>query len=332
MADEEDSKKLQPIIVKKIIKGGGGHHGGAWKVAYADFVTAMMAFFLLMWLLNATTEEQKEGISDYFAPSKSVTDLNVSQSVSGADALLAGQSIAIDGAMVTTVQPLINTPEDVTKLELDTTGNPKEDSLEALRIRAEAEEQANFDEIENEIKQALQEDPELTNLAKNLIIDETPEGLRIQIIDQEGQSMFPSGSAQMFPRMKDLLQKLASIIKKKPNELSIRGHTDSIPYNGRGGYSNWELSADRANASRRVLEDAGFPGKQIADVVGRADTDHLFPEKPKSEQNRRISIILIKDEITKARDAAQGKGVGGEDYMRQPMKNKQRSNSIIDFK
>lgn len=311
MADEDSNKKEQPIIIKKIKKGGHGHHGGAWKVAYADFVTAMMAFFLLMWLLNATTEEQKTGIADYFSPSTDPLAPRVSVTLSGAESLLAGQSVAREGAMVTDLMPLVNTPE-----------------LTNVDVQNEAAEQESFNEVEAELKQAMQDDPELADLAPNLIVDEAPEGLRIQIVDQEGQSMFPSGSARMYPRMRKLLERVAKIIEKADNQISVRGHTDSVPYRGRDGYSNWELSADRANSSRKVLLSSGLAPKRLDDVVGKADTEHLFPDDPRSAKNRRISIILIKDSITEAKKG--GDGSKGRTYLDQ-LRSRPRSNTIFNI-
>lgn len=318
MANKEEDVK-QPIIIKKVNISGGGHHGGAWKVAYADFVTAMMAFFLLMWLLNATTEEQRTGIADYFNPSTDPMSPRVSVSLSGAESILAGTTVAPDGAMTSTTQPLVNTP-DLTNVNIDANTDS---------AAQEAEQEA-FDAVAEEIKQAIQEDPAMADLTNNLLIDETPEGLRIQIVDQEGKSMFPSGSARMFAKMQELLAKLAPIIKDAPNQLSIRGHTDSIPYRGRDGYSNWELSADRANSTRKVLLEAGYPKEKLDDVVGKADTDPKEPENPSAASNRRISLILIKEAITKAKkDAESGKGTA--DYLR-AYKTPQRQNTIIEFK
>ena len=327
MADD-DGEKEQPIVIKKINKGGHGHHGGAWKVAYADFVTAMMAFFLLMWLLNATTEEQKTGIADYFAPSTDPMSPRVSVTTSGAEGVLQGLAVAVDGAMVTTTQPLVNTPEELTNVDLETINS---EGFEEAEQQAQIEEQELFDSVEAEIQQALQSDPELAELSPNLVIDETPEGLRIQIVDQEGQSMFPSGSSRMYEKMQKLLNKLAGIISKAPNEISVRGHTDSIPYKGRGGKTNWELSAERANSSRKVLLDSGLQPKKIHDVVGKADTDHLFPNEPNSPRNRRISIILLKDAIVDAKRAPTRGGTrDSRDYLKK-LQTPTRSNSIIDF-
>lgn len=290
MSEEED--KEQPIIVKKI-KKGGGHHGGAWKVAYADFVTAMMAFFLLLWLLNVTTDEQKNAISNYFDP----THPKVSKDTSGAGGVMGGLSMSPQGAMATNVQN-ITMPQPTKPTQPTKQMDPKNKNVEKAKQQMRKQEEKRFKTAEQMIKQAIQEDPELAALAKNLIVDMTPEGLRIQIVDQDGEPMFPSGSARMYDKTKRLMQKVGKIIKTLPNDISIRGHTDSIPYGSGANYTNWELSSDRANDSRRVLLDSGIPQKRINNVMGKADTEPLMPKDPTSAQNRRISIILLKEELT----------------------------------
>ncbi len=281
--------ELPPIIVKKIKKGGGGHHGGAWKVAYADFVTAMMAFFLLLWLLNVTTKEQKLGIADYFDPNP-----KIAMKESGANGMMGGLSISKDGAMTSDKQP-VNAPEQSNSPSL----RPGQDKITEDKFQEEKRkrEEASFKKAEEEIKKAIEESPDLKELAKNLMMDMTPEGLRIQIVDSEGKPMFPSGSADMYERTQKLLQNVAQVIRKMPNEISVRGHTDGVPYSKGNGYSNWELSADRANASRRVLINTGFPEKRINNVLGKADKDHLLADKPNDAQNRRISIVLLREEL-----------------------------------
>ncbi len=298
--DAPQDKPLQPIIIKKI-KKGGGHHGGAWKVAYADFVTAMMAFFLLLWLLNVTTDEQKAGIADFFDPNP-----RISESVSGAGGLLGGLSISPDGAQVNDKAP-VAPPETQLQATLHADQEPmtqaeiNERQLEEeLRKREEAE----FEKAEEEIRKAIESSPELAELSKNLMIDMTPEGLRIQIVDQEGNSMFPSGSAQMYDKTKALMKKVADAIKDMPNQISVRGHTDGIPFKNANGDTNWELSTDRANSSRKVLLETGLPENRLNNVLGKADTDHLFPDKPKDARNRRISIILLHDSLVTSEGAA----------------------------
>ncbi|MCF8496045.1 MAG: flagellar motor protein MotB [Alphaproteobacteria bacterium] len=305
MADAPE--KEQPIIIKKIIQAGG-HHGGAWKVAYADFVTAMMAFFLLLWLLNVVTDEQKNAISNYF----DATHPKVSEASSGAGGVMGGLSMTPEGAMATTVQqiaqpqsahaPSMPAKADKGAFEKPSDKKTKEqkekEDLEKAKEKLRKQEEEKFKEVEKQIKLAIAQDPGLASLAKNLIIDMTPEGLRIQIVDEKGESMFPSGSAEMYDKMRMLIGKMSGVIEKMPNEISIRGHTDSSPYGANAKYTNWELSSDRANASRRVLLESGYPTKRINNVVGKADTEHLVKNDPSSPRNRRISIILLREELT----------------------------------
>ncbi|MCI5060060.1 MAG: flagellar motor protein MotB [Alphaproteobacteria bacterium] len=294
MADKQD--ELRPIIVKKVKKGGHGHHGGAWKVAYADFVTAMMAFFLLLWLLSVTTEVQKDGIADYFTSNPAIT-----RSESGASGLLAGTTVAKDGAMTSKVQELVHKPETQDPaLRPGSTPPRKETNISDERFEAERRkrEAENFKKAEAALKKAIKSTPELKEMSSALKVDMTPEGLRIQIVDQEGKPLFASGSAVPLTHTKNLLRKVAGIIQKLPNEISVRGHTDSVPYGSGATYTNWELSADRANSSRRELLNGGLPAARFNNVVGKADTDHLFPDSPMDGKNRRISIILLHEGLT----------------------------------
>ena len=310
------------IIIKRVKKGGHApHHGGAWKVAYADFVTAMMAFFLLMWLLNATTEAQKQGISDYFAPSSAST------SSGGAGGLLGGRAVSSPGAMTSrTAVPSISLSLEPTSgategnaedeggageqaknasdMTGETTGGNREDmarsdaeeSESSERKAARKKEQMHFDRFEKELLEAIDQDPELRALANHLLIEHTPEGLRIQVIDKEGRSMFALGSARMFERTQKLLGKISNIMQTLPNKIKITGHTDSIPFRGgSGGYGNWELSSDRAQSARRALVAGGLPADRVESVTGRAARDPLVPDDPTSARNRRISIMLLRD-------------------------------------
>lgn len=308
MADKDDDK--QPIIIKKIVKGGGGHHGGAWKVAYADFVTAMMAFFLLLWLLNVTTDEQKNAISNYFDPAQP----KIATNVSGAGGILGGTSVSAEGAMTQNTQSIQNKRTEFPGVEGTTDKKSGSLSDEELEEEIRRREEQRFQEAEAELKQALQETPELEDLQKHLQIDQTPEGLRIQIVDQEGEPMFPSGSAKMFDKTKNLLSLVSRVVRKLPNKLSIKGHTDAVPYRGGGNYTNWELSADRANASRRVLSENDIPDDRVFTVVGKAATESLLVDDPRNPQNRRISIILLRDSIV--RQALLNSGVDPDEQTR----------------
>jgi len=301
MADE------RPIIIKRIKKSGNAHHGGAWKVAYADFVTAMMAFFLLLWLLNAVTVEQRKGIADYFRPTLAM------QPLSGQSVMLDGQPAVLDsmtgstgaeadadsqsqGAAAQDAKTKDTSPDATGKPKADSSqsqNNPKSvDEQTARDVVAKAEEKQ-FEQVKLQIQEAIKQSPELRDLKDNLMIDQTPEGLRIQLIDRDKISMFASGSSLMNEKSRELLQKVAQAIHGLPNKLSISGHTDSAPYAGQAGYSNWELSSDRANASRRVLVEAGIDPARVQAVNGKAETDPLDAKNPLSPINRRISIVLM---------------------------------------
>mgnify|MGYP003385737913 CR=1 FL=1 len=285
--------KTAPIVIKKVKKVvGGGHHGGAWKVAYADFVTAMMAFFLLMWLINTTTPEQKRGIADYFAPA------SVSQSTSGSGGLLAGTALAEEGVRHNQGAP-------IDRIAPRTTPSPSSDQAEASAATAAAAEQsdsnqdaakrredADFERAEVSIRQAMQNLPDFAELSKQVLIENTPEGLRIQIIDQEGRSMFAAGQTEPNERARRLLKAITGPILQLPNRLSIAGHTDG---NGSESNSNWDISAGRANSTRRILQQSGFPADRIAQISGKADSDPLFPDDPSLPGNRRISITLLRE-------------------------------------
>ena len=307
MAKGGSDEKAPVIVIKKVIKGGGGHHGGAWKVAYADFVTAMMAFFLLMWLLNATTEEQRKGISEYFDP----TPMEVSSNTSGAGGVMGGLTVSEVGSRAADNQPIVHNEQ-----QPDPNAKPKTEaeleqaSQEKLQEELQKREDAQFEKVKEQIQEAI-ENSDLKGLTKNLVIDMTPEGLRIQIVDRDGESMFPTGSSVPYEKTANLLGTVAEIIKKMPNQISVRGHTDASPYSMGANYTNWELSADRANASRRVLLKSGIETKKLSNVVGKADTEPLKVDSPLDPQNRRISIILLRDSLTKPPKGKRQAGAGG---------------------
>jgi chemotaxis protein MotB len=279
-----------PIVIKKVKKGGGhGHHGGAWKVAYADFVTAMMAFFLLMWLINTTSPEQKRGIADFFAPA------SVSESMSGAGGLLAGEAMAETGARQQDALPLETRqspgdPETMTEVDDPTQTSPGAAALAQAQARRE---EAEFQRAEIAIRQAMADMPDIAELSRNLIIDITPEGLSIQLIDQEGRSMFEPGSTQPNERGRRLLAAVSGSIAQLPNRIMISGHTDSA--NPPNGASNWEISAARANAARQILQANGVRADQIFQVAGRADAEPLYPDDPEQPGNRRVAITLLRE-------------------------------------
>jgi len=309
MADKKEKDgNAQTIIIKKVKKGGHGHHGGAWKVAYADFVTAMMAFFLLLWLLQATTEEQKLGIADYFSPA------SVSRSTSGSGGIMGGRTFTKEGASPHDQTPVgvmiklptnppdwdnTGDPEEVTATDDTDTGgpeapnqNPADQRLEEFLAKREEEQ---FAKVEQALRDAIEEVPDLKKLSNNLLIDQTPEGLRIQIVDEAGKSMFPSGSAAMFDHTREILSLIVDAIQQLPQQIAIKGHTDATAFSTKNGYTNWELSSDRANASRRALIESGLRPERISSVAGLADKDHLDEANPYSPRNRRISVILLRE-------------------------------------
>jgi len=250
-----------------------------------------LAIFLLLWLLNAVSQEQLEGIADYFAPTVSST------SQSGSGQILGGTTVAVDGALEDTV----SRPSVTMDLPPPSAGSggeamqdePVQAEVDADEAKKKAE-QEQFDNAEKDLKEALETLPEFQQMAQSLMIDNTPEGMRIQIVDQEGLSMFPSGSASMYDHTERVLGLVTEIIKKMPQDIAISGHTDAVPMGGDGTYSNWELSSDRANAARRGLLRLGVPEKRIARVVGKAATEPLLPDNPTDAKNRRLSIVLMR--------------------------------------
>ena len=346
-----DDSNHPVIIIKRGKKGHEGAHGGGWKVAYADFVTAMMAFFLLMWLLNSTDQEKRQGIAQYFTAFDAV-----SRSTSGAGGVLGGVTLGPGDLPKMTGGIVVGVPLAPTGEEADTEGpefeqtrnaaaedtpNPQpnargasgigpgpsgqatagnqspgmaasgqlftgarpqgqqNEGMGALNEQMQREmarrEEQSFARAEADIRQAIQEVPELKPLQQNLIVDRTPEGLRIQLIDQERNAMFASGSATPADGTRRLLQTVARIVQNLPNPIAITGHTDSTPFPRGAQYTNWELSADRANAARRTLLENGMQPARIARVIGRADTEPFIADNPSDPRNRRISIVLLRD-------------------------------------
>ncbi|WP_413457065.1 flagellar motor protein MotB [Herbaspirillum huttiense] len=276
MADEG----LRPIIVKRIKKGGGGHHGGAWKIAYADFVTAMMAFFLLMWLLGSTAKGDLNGIAEYFK-----TPLKVA---------MAGGSGSGDA---NTVLPgggkdLTRQDGQLRKGENDVVS--RKQSLKQAQQELERAERTRLEELKSRLEKAIDSNPTLKQFKNQLLIDITSEGLRIQIVDEKNRPMFALASAQLQPYTKDILHEIGRTLNDVPNKISLSGHTDATPYSrGEKGYSNWELSADRANASRRELITGGMDESKVLRVVGLSSAVLLDKEDPFNPINRRISIIVM---------------------------------------
>ncbi len=278
----EELKKT--IIVKKIKKGGGGHHGGAWKIAYADFVTAMMAFFLLMWLLGSTSKAQKAGISDYFK-----TPLMVAIKNTGGPAVGASDSIMKDtgGKDITKKQGQVK-PDDGSK------GKEKSVDIKEAEEAMKKAETAKLEELKEKMEKAISDSPELSKFKNQLLMDLTAEGLRVQIVDEQNRPMFNSSKADMQPYARKILQEIGKVLNGVNNKVSLSGHTDAVPYaGGEAGYSNWELSSDRANASRREMIAGGMDESKIVRVVGLGSASLFDKDNPFNPTNRRISIIVM---------------------------------------
>jgi chemotaxis protein MotB len=278
-----DSKKLQPIIVKRIRRGGHGHHTGAWKIAYADFVTAMMAFFLLMWLLGSTTEGDKKGIADYFNSPLRVALMGGSGSGDSSHVIQGG------GADLSRMGGQVKAGDiDARKRSINL------QAYKAAQRRAELE---RLQGLKNDFEGRLAASQKLAALRSQIRLDMTSDGLRIQIVDAEQRPMFASGSAIVQPSMRDLLRLVGEVLSEVPNRLTLEGHTDAAPYtDGVLGYGNWELSADRANASRRELVAGGLPDGRVLRVQGLASSVPLDGAAPLDPANRRISIIVMNRE------------------------------------
>jgi chemotaxis protein MotB len=278
-----DAKKLQPIIIKRVKKGGHAAHGGAWKIAYADFVTAMMAFFLLMWLLGSTTEGDKKGLADYFASPLKIAMAGGSGSGDASHVIKGGgEDLTRQGGQVKKGE--VEAPKRSFNLS----------ALKAEQIRAES---ARLEELKNTIEEKLGASEKLKAMSSQIRLDMTSDGLRIQIVDDNARPMFDSGSAVVKPYMRDLLRSIGEVLAEVPNLLTLEGHTDATPFpGGERGYSNWELSADRANASRRELLMGGLAENRVLRVQGLAFSQPFIREEPTNPQNRRISIIVMNRE------------------------------------
>jgi chemotaxis protein MotB len=282
-----DAKKLQPIIVKKIKKGGHAVHGGAWKIAYADFVTAMMAFFLLMWLLGSTTEGDKKGIADFFNSPLKVALLNGGSGSGDSSHVIKGGGTDLTRSGGQVKRGDIEAPRSTVNLL----------ALKNEQHRAERIERAKLEALKQKVSEKLASNPKLAAVSGQIRLDMTRDGLRIQIVDENNRAMFDSGSAIVRQAMRDLLRDIGAVLSDVPNHLTLEGHTDAQPFSaGDRGYSNWELSSDRANASRRELLAGGLPEDRVLRVQGLAHSLPLLPADPTSPANRRISIIVMNRE------------------------------------
>jgi chemotaxis protein MotB len=263
----------QPIIVKRVTRKDHGHHGGSWKIAFADFAVAMMAFFLVMWLITVATPEQLRSISGYFNDPIGFNE--------------GGSPWAIDlgGSPEVAPQTTLNqTPQETGQQDV---------SEDTARELADQAERRDMEMLLQELQNQIDSEPVLQRFKDQILIEITQDGLRIQIVDAENRPMFASGSAQLQPYFEEILLSLSDTIAKVKKKISVSGHTDGQPYVGRRGYGNWELSSDRANAARRTLLAAGYPEEQVARVVGYADSALFDREDPLSPINRRIDIVVL---------------------------------------
>jgi len=269
----ESSAVVQPIIIKrKKVYKSDEHHGGAWKIAYADFVTAMMAFFLLMWLLNATTEEQRKGLADYFSPTIPISRIS------------GGGSDGLNGSSVFTEE---------TYAKMGTGGTRKKSvDLPASRGETEQEKEAKLiaENLQN-LKQELSDNER--ELSDHLLIKMSPEGIVLEIIDSDNMPLFQVGRSEPTPLLADLLSLVSDSFNNFENDIKIVGHTDNLGYRDNATYDNWNLSTDRANTARKLFLENGMASARIREVSGKADTDLLILDNPSAAQNRRIAITIL---------------------------------------
>ena len=289
MADDAQ----RPIIVRRKKRAKAAAHGGAWKIAYADFVTAMMAFFLLMWLLGSTAKGDLNGISDYFK-----TPLKVA--LQGGSGSGDSSSIIKGGGA-----ELSRTEGQIRKGDLKAT--PSAINIKAAQAEHQRQELQKLNELKHRIETAIDRNPVLSKFRSQLLIDITNEGLRVQIVDEKNRPMFAVGRADLQPFARDILTEIGKTLNNVENKVSLAGHTDATPYaSGERGYSNWELSADRANASRRALVTGGMQEQRIVRVVGMASAVPLKQDDPQNAMNRRISLIVLNRDAQQALEKGSG--------------------------
>ena len=278
----------QPIIIKRVKRFGGGHHGGAWKIAFADFATAMMAFFLVLWLLSTATPEQKIAIAGYFKDpigfSESGTPYVID--LGGSPELAPEKTINPEQQAAPTPESSVVSPEQAESL-------------------AEQVERERLELVLQELQNKVEQSPDLQKFKDQILFEITQDGLRIQIVDAENRPMFDLGSARLKPYFEDILLAMADTIKTVPNKISVSGHTDAKPYSGSGEFGNWELSANRANAARRALVAGGYPDGQVARVVGYASSSLFDREHPLNPVNRRIDIVVLTKKAQRAIEGEQ---------------------------
>ncbi len=287
MANEDK----RPIVIKRIKKVAGGAHGGAWKIAYADFVTAMMAFFLLMWLLGSTAKGDLQGISEYFKTPLKVALMGGSGSGDSSSIIKGG------GQDLTRSEGQVKSGELPSEKKIINIKAAREEFLRLERVK----ELEKLKELKSNLEKMIEADAKLKKFKDQILLDLTSEGLRVQIVDEKNRPMFQSGSADLEPYTKDILRAIGKVLNEMPNKVSLSGHTDAQPYvTADGRYSNWELSADRGNASRRELIKGGLAEEKIVRVVGLSSAVLFDKSQPLNPINRRISIIVLNKKAEEA--------------------------------
>ncbi|ANB74346.1 flagellar motor protein MotB [Paraburkholderia phytofirmans OLGA172] len=290
--------KDRAIVVKRSAPAKKGHHGGAWKLAYADFMTAMMAFFLLMWLLSSASSVQLRGIADYFNQPLKITLWGGDRSAEDTSILKGGgRDISIDAQGVT------RATDGSTASAERTASHNNEDSVKQLQGEMERREQVRLHDLQVKLMAAIEANPVLRQFKQQIRIDSTLTGLRIEIVDSQKRPMFATAKDAVEPYMRDILREIGHTLNDVPNRIIVQGHTDAAQYaGGEKGYSNWELSADRANASRRELIAGGMDEAKVMRVLGLASTQNLNKADPMDPENRRISIIVLNRKSEEALD------------------------------
>lgn len=292
MAEENE----RPIIKKVKKVQGGGAHGGAWKVAYADFVTAMMAFFMLLWLLNVAPPETLSGLADYFTPTTAVA----SSKSGGNKPLKDGASVVKGGSpQLTTKLRNPNTSDSKKEGDTDNKGEVTEQDIKEQQIKdmikKREQENESYDELIEKINLSINQSQTLSEFSDHIKMEITEDGLKIQLIDQDRRPMFRRGTDELYSFAENLLKEIGASVQNLDNRVTLEGHTDNTSRESRPGYDNWDLSADRANRARRVLFGAGVTADRFFAVLGKASTAPLYPREPGRSQNRRIAIVLMRE-------------------------------------
>ncbi len=293
MADDSNEK---PIIKKVIKVEGGGHHGGAWKVAYADFVTAMMAFFMLLWLLNVAPPETLAGLADYFTPTTAAI-----QGRTGSDSVNAPSSEANGNnptpvAIIQQIGPPPGGPDTGDNSGTDQEGGGDPDfASDVINNRVNEAENLAFEQLQDQMRIAMQASPTLSDLSEQVLFEITEDGLKIQLIDKDRRAMFKSGTAELYGYAETLIKEVGGTVQTLPNRITIQGHTDGGQFRGANGYSNWDLSAARGNSALKVLSETGVTDDRFFEVTGKASTDPLYPDDPNRIENRRVTILVLRE-------------------------------------